>query len=73
MFVPHKTQNFGNEYHTIACAKSKVIYNIDIMEGKDRTKGMGKKDFEEKGGGGWFDGEDEKAVMGYREGGGHGK
>ena len=39
----------GNKYHTIACAKSKDIYNFDIMEGKDLPRGVGKKDFKEKG------------------------
>ena len=49
MFIPHNPHPFGNEYHTIACAKSKVIYNVEIVEGKDRPRVMGKKEFEEKG------------------------
>ena len=49
MFVPCKTQPSGNEYHTITCAKSKVIYNVRIVEGKDRPRVMGKKESEEKG------------------------
>ena len=35
IFVPRKPHPFGNEYHTILCAESKVIYNFDIVEGKD--------------------------------------
>ena len=35
MFVPHKPHPFGSDYHTIACAKSKVVYNFVIVEGKD--------------------------------------
>ena len=35
MFVPHKPHPFGNEYHTIACAKYKVIYNVEIAEGRN--------------------------------------
>ena len=49
MFVPRKPHPFRNEYLTIACAKSKGVYNVNIMEGKDRPRVMGKKDFEEKG------------------------
>ena len=49
MFIPHNPHPFGNEYHTIACAKSKVIYNVDIVEGGDQLRVMSKKDFEEKG------------------------
>ena len=45
MFVPRKSHPFGNEYHTIACAKYKDIYNVDIVEGKDRPIVMGKKEF----------------------------
>ena len=48
MFVPRKPHPFGNEYHTIVCAKSKVIYNIEITEGKYSPRVMGKKEFEEK-------------------------
>ena len=49
MFVPRKPYFLGNKYHTIVCAKSKVIYNFDIMEGKDLPRRVGKKDFKEKG------------------------
>ena len=35
--------------HTIACDKSKVIYNFDIVEGKYRPIVMGNKEFGEKG------------------------
>ena len=48
MFVPRMTHPFGNEYHTIVCAKSKVIYNVQIVEGEDRPRKMGRKEFEEK-------------------------
>ena len=49
MFVPHKPHPFGNDYHTIACAKYKAIYNVETVEGKDRPRAMGKKESEEKG------------------------
>ena len=35
MFVPRKPHPFVNKYHKIACAKSKVIYNVDMVEGED--------------------------------------
>ena len=43
MFDPHKPHPLGKKYHTIACAESKVIYNVEIVEGKDQPKVMGKK------------------------------
>ena len=46
---PHKPHLFGNYYHKIECDKSKVIYNVEIVEGEDRPRVMGKKEFEEKG------------------------
>ena len=49
MFVPSKPHYFGNEYHTIACDKSKVIYNVDIVDGNYCPRVMGKKEFEDKG------------------------
>ena len=49
MFVPWNPHTFENEYHTIACEKSKVIYNFEIVEGKDRPIVIGKKEFGEKG------------------------
>ena len=49
MFVPRKPHPFGNQYHTVTCAKSKVIYNVDIFEGKDQPRVVSKKDFEGRG------------------------
>ena len=43
MFVPCKPHHFGNKYSTILCAKYKVIYNVLIMEGKDRPRVMSEK------------------------------
>ena len=48
MFVPRNPHLFGGNYHTIPCAKYKVIYNVDIVEGKDQPIVMGEKYFEEK-------------------------
>ena len=49
MFVPHKPHPFGNKYHTIARDKAKVIYIVDIVEGTDKPRVMGKKEFDKKG------------------------
>ena len=46
---PCEPHPFGNEYYTIVYAKYKVIYNVEIMEGEDRPRVMGRKEFEEKG------------------------
>ena len=35
MFAPLKSHSFGNKYHTIVCAKYKVIYIVEILGGKD--------------------------------------
>ena len=37
-FVPQKPHPFGNEYHTIACALTNIIFAIEIVEGKDRPR-----------------------------------
>jgi hypothetical protein len=47
MFVPRKPWPFGNEYHTIACGVSKILYNLELVEGKDEPKeGHGPKEFD---------------------------
>ena len=49
IFVSLKPHPFGNENNKISCDRYRVIYNVEIAEGKDRPIVMGKKDFEEKG------------------------
>ena len=46
MFVPRKPHPFRNEYHTIACAEYKFIYNVEVVEEKEQPRVMGKKEFE---------------------------
>ena len=36
MYVPRKPHPFGNEYHTICCGLSTVLFQLDLVEGKDR-------------------------------------
>ena len=38
MFVPRKPWPFGNEYHTICCYSSGIMWGIDLVEGKDRPQ-----------------------------------
>jgi len=38
MCVPRKPWPYGNEYHTIACRESQIIYNADLVEGKDEPR-----------------------------------
>ena len=35
MFVPCKPWLFGNEYHTVCCCTSGIMWGIDLVEGKD--------------------------------------
>ena len=34
-FVPHKPHPFGNEYHSMCCGLSDIMYSIELVEGKD--------------------------------------
>ena len=34
MFVPRKPHPFGNEYHSICCALSGIMFGIELVEGK---------------------------------------
>ena len=41
MFVPHKPWPFGNEYHTVCCCSSGIMWGIDLVEGKDHPQQLG--------------------------------
>ena len=49
MFVPCKPWPFGNEYHSVCCCLSGIMWGIDLVEGKDRPNELGKKEGDEKG------------------------
>ena len=49
MFVPRKPCPFGNEYHSVCCCFSGIMWGIDLVEGKDRPNELGKKEGDEKG------------------------
>ena len=35
MFVPRKPWPFGNEYHTVCCSLSGILWQMELVEGKD--------------------------------------
>src|SRR5687767_6925292 len=35
MVIPCKPHPFGNKYHTICCAQTRIMYSIELVEGKD--------------------------------------
>jgi len=40
VFCPRKPWPFGNEWHTIACSMSMILFMVEIVEGKDHPKEM---------------------------------
>ncbi len=48
-FCPRKPHPFGNEYHTLCCAKSGVLTQIELVEGKDRPKELPNPQYHEMG------------------------
>jgi len=38
MFVPQKPHPMGNEYHSMCCGISGIMYSIELVEGKDRPR-----------------------------------
>ena len=38
VFVPRKPHPFGNEYHTISCGLSGIMFGLELVEGKDRPR-----------------------------------
>ena len=49
MYVPRKPHPMGNEYHSICCSSSVIMYQVELAEGKYRTKELQKGEFGEKG------------------------
>ena len=44
--LPRKPHPFGNEWHTICCAMSVVVFFVDLVEGKDIPTERGNLEFE---------------------------
>ena len=49
MFFPRKPHPFGNEYHTACCGLTGILFVMEMVEGKDRPKELGKAEFEHLG------------------------
>ena len=49
MCVPRKPWQFGNEYHTICCSKSGIMYAMELVEGRDTPPQRPAKKFSELG------------------------
>jgi hypothetical protein len=49
MVVPRKPWQCGNEYHTICCSSSGVLFALEIVEGKDAPPEAEQKEYFEKG------------------------
>ena len=37
IFYPRKPWPFGNEYHAIACGESRILFFMEMVEGKDKS------------------------------------
>jgi Transposase IS4 len=48
MFVPRKPHPFGNEWHSICCGISGIMYAVELVEGKDSPIGLTKEFHEMK-------------------------
>ncbi len=49
VFYPRKPHPFSNKYHTVCCAKSEILTQIYMLEGKDHQKEMDPPENENKG------------------------
>ena len=47
--MPCKPHPFGNEYHSLCCGLSGIMYSIELVEGKDQPHQSSANKFEEKG------------------------
>ena len=50
IFVPRKPHPMGNEYHTICCGQTRILYQLELVEGKDRPVELGPLPYENLGG-----------------------
>ena len=49
MFLPRKPHPMGNEYHSICCRVSGIMYAIELVQGKDRPPQIPAEKFSEHG------------------------
>ena len=45
MFVPRKPWPFGNEYHTVCCYSSGMMWGIELVQGKDWPSKLGQQEY----------------------------
>ncbi|KAL3782157.1 hypothetical protein HJC23_004520 [Cyclotella cryptica] len=48
VFCPRKPHPFGNEYHTICCAESGILFDFETSEGNDHPREMPAAEFADK-------------------------
>ncbi len=49
VICPWKHHLFGNEYHSMCCGESRVMLNVEMVEGKDHSLELGPSKFEDHG------------------------
>ena len=49
MFVPRKPWPFGNEYHSVCCCTSGIMWGIEMVEGKDHPWQLGQPQYDNLG------------------------
>jgi hypothetical protein len=49
MFVPRKPHPFGNEWHTICCRLSGILFAVELVEGKDAPPEKQRPEFDDLG------------------------
>ena len=50
VLCPRKPLDIGNEYHTIGCGLTSIIFFSEIVEGKDRPRKIPKPLYQDHGG-----------------------
>ena len=50
MFVPRKPWPFGNEYHTVCCGNTGIMFAMEIVKGKDAPRSRKYQEFDDLGG-----------------------
>ena len=49
MFVPRKPWHFGNQYHSVCCCTSGIMWGIEMVEGKDHPWQLGQPQYNNLG------------------------
>ncbi len=46
VYCPRKPHPQGNEYHTICCGQTGILFDFEVVEGRDRHAQLGKPEYE---------------------------